>query len=149
MCSNGLGTSLLVYVVLPTFPGPSNSNLKKKERLRPMKLGRAQIQTIVAESRIHRALQSKLPHATEYLIIPGNLVRVFRDRLGRWEAPFTVVRIGKKIVSITDGTNVEPFNISTALAITPKTNDSDLKSYMKITQAFVIQNAQTQPMREY
>lgn len=102
------------------------------------------METIVAVARINRALHSKIPLAIKYLMLPGDLVRVFRERSGRWEEPFTVTRVSKKIISVTDGINVEPFNTSAVILIAPKSNDRDLQSDMEIMRAFVIRNYQIQ-----
>lgn len=51
---------------------------KLKDLKKAFKLARAEMETIVAEARIQRALQSKLPPASKYLIIKGYLVRVYR-----------------------------------------------------------------------
>lgn len=85
------------------------------------------METIVAKSRITRALQSKLPPATKYLILPRDLVIVFRAKTKRWEGLFTVIRTSKKIISRKDGAKVKPFNISAVLPIAPKSNEGNLK----------------------
>lgn len=96
-----------------------------------------EMETIVAESGIQRSLQSKVSPATKYLIIRGGLFSVYRERTAIHEGPFTVTNILKKIISVTDGTKVKPFNISSMLPISPKTNDAELKYEMETTQAYV------------
>lgn len=82
-----------------------------------MKIATTEIETIGAESKITRALQSKLLLATKYLILPANYVRVFIQRSGRWEGPFTAVRVIRKPMFNTDSIYFNPFKISAALAI--------------------------------
>lgn len=98
------------------------------------------METIVAEARITKALQSKLPPATKYIILPEDLVRVFREKSGRWEGPFTVTKTSKKIITVTDGTKLKPFNISAVLPVAPKTNGSDLRHDMNSLQSSVREN---------
>lgn len=105
---------------------------------------RPEMETIVAESRIERAFQSKLPPATKYLILPADLVRLFTAKDMRWEGPFKVARINKKMIFVTYCIKFKPFNICLTLPIAPKTNDGDLKHDMANIQAFVIQEGTTQ-----
>lgn len=48
-----------------------------------MTQAKAEVGTIVVKSRITRALHLKLPLATKYMILPGDLVRVFIERSRR------------------------------------------------------------------
>lgn len=66
---NWLVSSLLVFGTLPKFPCVTNFNLKKSESFQALQLSRREMETTVEESRIQRALQSKLPPATKYLIL--------------------------------------------------------------------------------
>lgn len=88
MGPNRLVPSLLVYGFLPTFPWPSNNHLKQKERFEQMKIEGEEMETVVHESKINRAVQAKLLSATKYLILRGKLLGVSRERSGRWENPF-------------------------------------------------------------
>ena len=60
------------------------------------------MESIVAEQRIKKALKSKLPPATKHLLKPGDNVRVYREHTKRWDGPFTITKIGNKMVSVTD-----------------------------------------------
>lgn len=124
MVPNGLVPSLLVFGCLPSFPVPSNSNLRQQDRFVALKLGASEMETIVSENRIKTALRSKLPPSTHYLIKPGDQVRVYREK--PWDGPYKVTKVAHKIISVTDGTKVKQFNISSVLPITPDTNDNDL-----------------------
>lgn len=143
MGPNGLIPSLLVFGTLPRFPGIEASHPNQRERFQALKTARAEMEAIVAETRIQKALRSKLPPATKYLILPGDLVRVFRERSGRWEGPFTVTKVSKKIISVTDGIKVREFNITAILPIAPRTGDQDLKHDMTTLQAFVRENGES------
>lgn len=142
MVANGLLPTLLVFGIFPKFSGLTRTNVNRKEIFDALKLARDEMEIIVAESRLKRALLSKLPEATKYLILPGDLVRVFRERSGRWEYPFTVTLVSKKIMSETDGIKIKLFNISFVLPIAPKTNTADLENDMETLQAFVLQYQQ-------
>lgn len=67
--------SLLVFGVLPTFPWPNTKPLFQSEQFKYFKTARAEMETIVAEKRIRRALKSKIPPTTKYLIKPGDQLR--------------------------------------------------------------------------
>lgn len=98
------------------------------------------METILAEAKINTSLHSKLLPPTNYIILPGDLLRVFKERSRRSETPLKVTRISKKIILHTDGIKVKPFNILAVLLIAPNSNDSDFKSDMEYIQAFLIQN---------
>lgn len=61
------------------FPGINYTTAGQKEPFEARRTARAEKGTIVAESRISRALQSKLPPDTKYLNLPDDLVRVYRE----------------------------------------------------------------------
>jgi len=126
MGPNGLVPSLLVFGVLPSFPSPSRNTPDQQERFEALRNARAEMESIVAEQRIRKALKSKLPPATKYLIKPGDQVRVYRELSKRWDGPFTVTKVSNKIISVTDGNTVKEFNITSILPIPPSTNDQDL-----------------------
>ena len=75
---NGLVPSLLVFGVLPSFPSPSRNNPDQQERFEALKSARAEMESIVAEQRIRKALKSKIPPATKYLIKPDDQIRLYR-----------------------------------------------------------------------
>lgn len=126
MGPNGLVPSLLVFGVLPSFPSPTRNSPDQVERFEALKKAKAEMESIVAEQRIKKALKSKLPPATKYLIKPGDQVRVYQEIPKRWDGPFTVTKISDKIVSVTDGNVVKEFNITSMLPIPPSTTDQDL-----------------------
>lgn len=78
MKPNGLGHSLLVFGNMPTFPTPENTNPTQAERFRALELARSEMKTRTSESRIYKALRSKLLPARHYLIRPDAKVRVYR-----------------------------------------------------------------------
>lgn len=81
------------------------------------------METTVAKSRNNKALQSKLQPPDKYSILPGDIVRVFREQSGRWEVLFTVTRVTKNIISVTELIKFKPFNISAILHIESKSSD--------------------------
>lgn len=119
-------------------------NAKKTKRLEDLKQARTEIDTTVEEARIQRALQSELPPATRCLILPGDLVTVYEERTAKCEERFTLTKVSKKIISITDVAGVKPFNQSLGIPITQKTNDTELKYDMENIQEYVQTNDQHQ-----
>lgn len=103
------------------------------------------METMVDESRITIALQSKLPKATNHFIVPEDLIRVFTEISYRWEGDFAMVRINNKMVFVTDGLKVKPFKPSATLLIAPKKNNGDIKNDMTNIKAFLTQQETTLP----
>lgn len=60
-------------------------NPKQTERFEELKLSRTEMETIVVEARIQKALQSKLSPAKKYFILPGDLVKVYREWKSKWK----------------------------------------------------------------
>lgn len=48
------------------------------------------------------------------------MVRVYRERKARWKGKFTFTKISKKIKPVTNGTEVQQFNISSLLPMASK-----------------------------
>lgn len=85
---------------------------------------------------MQKALQSKIASTTKYLIIPGDLVGVYRKRTARREGHFTVTKVSKNtklvtygtfVPSVTDLVFLEPSDMSSVLPIATKSNDHGLK----------------------
>lgn len=69
MGPNGLVPTLLVFGVLPKCPGPNATNSCQMERFEELRLSRSEMESIVAEIRINRALRSKLtPKKIKYYL---------------------------------------------------------------------------------
>lgn len=77
MGPNGLVSLLLVFGVLPYYPSSTKHSQDRFERFDALKIARAEMETIVREKRILKALKSKLPPITKYLIKPGDQARVY------------------------------------------------------------------------
>lgn len=104
---HGLMPTLLVFGELPALPLVDQKNLNQKER---MKAPRCEMDTITAENRIKKALRSRLQPATRYHIVPGDLVRVYREDSRKWVGPVQVTRVDHKIIYVTDGVKTKAFN---------------------------------------
>lgn len=59
MRPNGLRSLQLVFGALPNFPCRENINSNLLPRFNAIQLARAQLETLVAESRIERAMKSR------------------------------------------------------------------------------------------
>lgn len=88
------------------------------------------METKTVANRIKIALKSKLPPATQYLIPPGDKVHVYKENIRSWKGRYEVSRVSRKIIHVTDGINVKPFNISSILPMSPNANDIDFKRDM-------------------
>lgn len=150
MRQEGLVPSLLVFGVLPSFLGPSSSNKNQLERFNALQLARAEMKSIVAENRIKISLRSKLPHATRYLIRPGQEVRVYRENKNKWEGPCEVTEVVDKVIYVTDDIKLKQVNKSAVLPMPPKINDPELKDEIKKMTRFVTNTQDLQlPTKSY
>lgn len=75
---NGLVPSKLVYGVDPSLPVANAHLPSQRERMAALETAKREMATITAKLRIPQALRSKLPPATQYDIIPGDIVLVYR-----------------------------------------------------------------------
>lgn len=98
MGPEGLVPSLLVFGQLPRFPPHSTPLLSHSERMNAMTIARKEMANITARLRIQKALKSKLPPATKYLINPGDQVYVYSEKSKHWNGPFPVTRTFEKSV---------------------------------------------------
>lgn len=69
-----------------------------------------EISSIVSEIRVKRALLTRPPLALEYVIAPGDSVRVYREREKRWSGPCKVFKVDNKEIWVTEGINTKHFN---------------------------------------
>lgn len=110
MGPEGLVPSLQVYGQLPKLPVVNCQKMKQKHRMGALRSARHEMESVVAEERIKRALRAKLPPATKYVVRPGDLLRVYREGSEKWIGPVEVVRVEDKLISVTDGVSVKTFN---------------------------------------
>ena len=86
----GLVPSLLLFGTVPRFE-PHSSRLPNHEaRMRAMTVARREMDDVTARLKLQRALRSKLPPATEYVIRPGDNVYAYDERTKRYNGPFRV-----------------------------------------------------------
>lgn len=76
MRHDGSFPPLLVFGVIPSFTCPNTKTANQTERFEALHPTEVEMEKVVAETRIKRALKSKLPPATKFLINPGNQVRI-------------------------------------------------------------------------
>jgi hypothetical protein len=74
-----------------------------------MESARCEIDTMVSELRINRALSSKTPPVAIRVYIPGELVYVYGERPEKWIGPFSITGIDGKTVYVRDGDDEKPF----------------------------------------
>ena len=109
---NGLVPSELVFGVRPTFPIAPKTNPTQSERFQALQTARNEIAQITAERRVNDSLRRKIPPASSYLIRPGDSVRVYREPSRAYDGPFTVTRVDRKLITVTDGKKAKTFNVS-------------------------------------
>lgn len=96
----GLVPSMLVFGVLPHFPPASTPLLSHTDRMHAMEVVRLEMTNISSKLRLQRALCSKIPPATRYIVRPGDDVYVHNEREKRWKRPFQVIRTFDKQVFV-------------------------------------------------
>lgn len=80
MGPEGLVPSFLVFGILPTFAAFNTQLPSQKDRMAAITSAQKEMATISAQLKIQTALRSKLPPATEYLVMPNEYVHVFREK---------------------------------------------------------------------
>jgi hypothetical protein len=73
---------------------------------------RREMDTIISELRIKRALSSKTSPGAIRVFLPGELVYVYRERPEKWIGPFRITKIDGKTVYVRDGQDGKPFSIT-------------------------------------
>lgn len=124
MGPDGLVPSLLVYGHLPRFTGHEGHPTQAK-RWSTVAVALAAASQAVGEARINMELRSKVPPAAGLVVGSGGNVRIFRETSRRWDGPFTVTRIVRKSVWVTDGQNFKAFSMAVVLPIQTRERNED------------------------
>jgi hypothetical protein len=77
-----------------------------------MDSARREMDTIVPELRIKRALSSKTHPGAIRVYLPDELVYVYRERPAKWIGPLHIAKIDGKTVYVRDGQDEKPFSIT-------------------------------------
>jgi hypothetical protein len=107
----GLVPTLLVFDIIP-YLSADGSLPNQPELMLAMESTRREIDNVVSELRIKRALSSKTPPGAIRGYISGELVYVYRERPEKWINPFPITRIDGKTVYVRDGGDEKPFSIT-------------------------------------
>lgn len=126
MGPDGLVPSLLAFGRLPLFPA-HEGHPTQGQRKASVTVALVEASQAACEARVNKAIRSQVPPSARLLVHLGQKVTIFRENSRRWEGPFTVTRIVRKSVWVTDGLKVETFPISAVLsvytgAVTPTTS---------------------------
>lgn len=100
MGENGIVPITFVYGWAPSFPFLSSRLSKQRDRMGILRTPTKEIATIVAERRVMKTLQSKLPSSTQNLIEPGDWEHVYREQSKCWEGPFVVSKVCRKQIYV-------------------------------------------------
>jgi hypothetical protein len=100
--------TLLVFGIIPRLSA-DGSLLNQHDRMLAMDSARREMDTIVSELRIKRALSSKTPPGAIRVYLPGELVYVYRERPAKWIGPFPITKIDGKTVYVRDGQDKNHF----------------------------------------
>lgn len=85
MGPEGIVPLLMVFGIAPRFPSTNRTLPGHQDRMDAIRISNAEMATIRAELRIRQALRSRTPPSADYVISPGDLLRVFRES----DKPFT------------------------------------------------------------
>jgi hypothetical protein len=111
MGPEGLVPTLLVYGTLPRL-SLHDKLPSQSRRFLAMEAARREMDAVVSELRIKRALDSNTPPGAERTFKPGELVYVYRERPQEWLGPYPVVQVDGKTVYIRDGSHTKPFSVT-------------------------------------
>jgi hypothetical protein len=81
---NGLVPSMLVFETLPRFPILQSDLPNQRDRLDAIKTAQAERNNIIAEQRIQEAMIRRVTPAADYILKPGQPVRVYREKDEAW-----------------------------------------------------------------
>jgi hypothetical protein len=121
----GLVPTLLVFGTVPRL-STTGSFPNQNERMLAMDSTRREMDAIVSELRIKRALTSKTAPGATRVYNPGELVYVYRERPDKWIGPFPIIRIDGKTVYVRDGIDEKPFSIT---SVKPHHTPVDISNY--------------------
>lgn len=113
----GLVPTMLVFGAMPALPTTNFRNPRQKERMMALQTAREEMAKIAAEQRVIMALKSKVPPDSRFVLKPGDLVRVYREKERRWIGPVEIVKLEDKSVFVSDTTKVVKFKISKIMPI--------------------------------
>lgn len=92
MGPNGLVPSYLVFGCVPRFPAVDSEYPYQQTRIDAMSRARQEMDTVVAEIRIRKALASRIPRNADLSIEAGDKVRVFRETDNKYLGPYQIGR---------------------------------------------------------
>ena len=109
---NGLVPSRLVFGIVPRFPIISTDLPTQKERMDILRSAQMEINAIIAERRILRALNRDIPPASDRVYRLGDEVLVYTEKDKQWKGPYIVIHThGRQItISDRDGTYRQTFS---------------------------------------
>ncbi len=108
MGPNGLVPSYLVFGCVPRFPSVDSKLPDQQYRMDALSVARQEMDTIVSELRVQKALASLFPRNTELKIEPGYKVRICRETDKKYIGPYPVIRVyGKQLFVIISDREVQ------------------------------------------
>ena len=144
MGPEGLVPTLLVFGTVPRLSIGDRPPPNQSERMLAMDNARREMDSIVSDLRIKRALSSKTPPGAMRVFHPGELVRVYRERPNMWTGPFPVTRVDGKTVYVRDGIDEKPFSIT---SVKPHHTPRELSNiFMSTTHAVLHSLLQASPL---
>jgi hypothetical protein len=91
--------SYLVFGILPRFPALNSKLPTQIYRMKALEAARAEMETIISELRVRRALSANIPTASTKSYSAGQKVLVYGDNESpHWQGPYKIIRIENKQV---------------------------------------------------
>ncbi len=100
MGSNGLVPSYLVFGCVPRFPAVDSKLPDQQSRMNALSRTRQEMATIVAETRIHEVLASRVSRTAGSTIQPGDKVRTYHKSDKKYVGPYPVIRVDREQVFV-------------------------------------------------
>ncbi len=108
MGPNGLVPSYLVFGCVPRFPSVDSKLPDQQYRMDALSVARQEMDTIVSELRVQKALASRFPRNAKLKIEPGYKVRICRETDKKYIGPYPVIRVyGKQLFVIISDREVQ------------------------------------------
>jgi hypothetical protein len=98
---DGLVPSLLVFGIMPRYPGIRTELPTQAERMRALDVARTEMETITCKLRLRGALTSSIPSASSQAYTLGENILVYRDKeTPHWQGPYRILAINEKQIFI-------------------------------------------------
>lgn len=127
---------MLVYGIPSAVKALNKEFQEQNKRMRALANAQREMATTHAENRIRRAINSRVPPSIKFRVEVGDPCRVYREKRNRWKGRFIIQRLKKKLVWVTEGNIVKPFNVTEVISAVVRGNVTDIERLIKTHQIY-------------